>query len=153
MYATLLTVLLAAGPQQPSADVAEQPTVVTEGCGGTNCSPRNFAAGCRGWTLLLGYLAACCGPIPQTCCAPRFGCCPGNDRCMYCYPAFHGSSYCQAYNYRRQFDYPWHTAAHAPRAFFTSQGHRPPTVEVVPTPYPDPESVPLAPLPPASDSP
>jgi len=153
MHATLLTVLLVAGAQQPSADVPRQPITAAEDCSSTDCQRCDSAAGCRGWTLLRGCLAACCGPMPQTCYAPRFGCYAGNDRYMQRYPAFHGSYYRRAYNYRQLFDYPWHAAPHEPQPFFSYQRRKPSTEEVIPTPYPQPESVPFESLPLAPDSP
>jgi hypothetical protein len=149
MHATLLTVLLVAGGQQPAADVPMQPIVVTKDCGGTDCRRCLCAAGCRGWAGVWGCLAACCGPMPQTCCAPRFGCCPGNDRYMHRSPAY----YRQAYNYRQLFDYPWHATPHQPQPFFSYRRPRPSTEEVIPTPYPQPESVPFESLPLTPDSP
>ncbi len=59
------------------------------------------------------------GPEPQTCYAPRFGCYPGNNRFMHRYPAFHGTYYRQAYNYRTLFDYPWHASLHEPTSLFS----------------------------------
>jgi len=91
--------------------------------------------------------------MPQTCYAPRFGCYAGNDRYMQRYPAFHGSYYRRAYNYRQLFDYPWHAAPHEPQPFFSYQRRKPSTEEVIPTPYPQPESVPFESLPLAPDSP
>jgi hypothetical protein len=169
MHAALLTVLLAAVAEQPSATVAERPSatvaerpsaviaerhvVVAEACCSTGCGRCNHAAGCRCCTLILGCLAACCRPTPQSCYAPRSGCCAGHHRCAHCYPTF-PSYYRQAYNYRNQFDYPWHAMPHEPRPLFTFQGRtRPPTQEVIPTPYPEPESVPFELLPLAPDSP
>jgi hypothetical protein len=59
-------------------------------------------------------LHGCCmGPMPQTCYDPPYGCYPGtrwNNR----YPAFHGTYYRKAYNYRNYFDYPWHAELHEP---------------------------------------
>jgi hypothetical protein len=55
----------------------------------------------------------CMGPMPQTCYEPPYGCYAGtrwNNR----YPAFHGTYYRKAYNYRNYFDYPWHAELHEP---------------------------------------
>ena len=55
----------------------------------------------------------CLGPMPQTCYDPPYGCYTGsrwNNR----YPAFHGTYYRKAYNYRNYFDYPWHAELHEP---------------------------------------
>lgn len=56
---------------------------------------------------------------PQTCYDPRFGCYHGNGRHMHRYPAFHGTYYRQAYNYRNYFDYPWHAGLHEPTSLFS----------------------------------
>ena len=78
------------------------------GCGGgRGCGKGKFCA--------LGA----CGPMPQTCYSPRFGCYPGNNRHIQRYPAFHGSYYRRPYNYRNLFDYPWHAELHEPTSLFT----------------------------------
>lgn len=59
-----------------------------------------------------------CGPMPQTCYAPRYGCYPGNERHMHRYPAFHGYYYRRPYNYRHLFEYPWHAEMHEPTSLF-----------------------------------
>lgn len=56
---------------------------------------------------------------PQTCYSPRFGCYHSNERHMNRYPAFHGTFYRQAYNYRNYFDYPWHAQPHEPTSLFS----------------------------------
>jgi len=56
---------------------------------------------------------------PQTCYSPRFGCYHSNERHMHRYPAFHGTYYRQAYNYRNYFDYPWHAGLHEPTSMFS----------------------------------
>lgn len=35
------------------------------------------------------------------------------------YPAFHGTFYRDAYNYRNYFDYPWHAEMHEPTSQFS----------------------------------
>jgi hypothetical protein len=57
--------------------------------------------------------------MPQTCYAPRFGCYSGNDRFTHRYPAFHGTYYRRPYNYRNEFDYPWHAGLHEPTSLFS----------------------------------
>lgn len=60
----------------------------------------------------------CMGPMPQTCYEPPYGCYHGsrwNNR----YPAFHGTYYRKAYNYRNYFDYPWHAEMHEPTSEFS----------------------------------
>lgn len=55
----------------------------------------------------------CLGPMPQTCYDPPYGCYHGS-RWSNRYPAFHGTYYRKAYNYRNYFDYPWHAEMHEP---------------------------------------
>lgn len=62
-----------------------------------------------------------CGPMPQTCYAPRYGCYPGNNRHMHRYPAFHGVYYRRPYNYRNLYDYPWHAELHEPTSLFSHE--------------------------------
>ena len=59
------------------------------------------------------------GGMPQTCYSPRYGCYPGNGRCIHRYPAFHGTYYRRPYNYRNLFDYPWHAQLHEPTSLFS----------------------------------
>jgi hypothetical protein len=80
----------------------------------------------------------CLGPMPQTCYDPPYGCYHGsrwNNR----YPAFHGSYYRQAYNYRNYFDYPWHAGLHEPTSQ-RSYGVTGDTGEPAPLPGPFPDS-------------
>ncbi|MCA9100358.1 MAG: hypothetical protein R3C10_05455 [Pirellulales bacterium] len=79
------------------------------GCAGGGCSGAQQGRRCSNWV---------CGPMPQTCYAPRYGCYPGNNRFMNRYPAFHGSYYRRPYNYRNVFDYPWHAELHEPTSLF-----------------------------------
>ena len=67
-----------------------------------------------------GALYAKFGPMPQTCYEPRYGCYPGNARCLHRYPAFHGCFYRHPYNYRQYFDYPWNAGLHEPTSLFSS---------------------------------
>jgi hypothetical protein len=64
--------------------------------------------GLRGW----------CGPMPQSCYNPSFGCYP-STRFMHRYPAFHNYYYRAAYNYRHYSDYPWHAGLHEPTSMFS----------------------------------
>jgi hypothetical protein len=59
-----------------------------------------------------------CGPMPQSCYNPSFGCYP-STRFMHRYPAFHNTYYRSAYNYRQYFDYPWHAGLHEPTSMFS----------------------------------
>jgi hypothetical protein len=59
-----------------------------------------------------------CGPMPQSCYNPSFGCYP-STRFMHRYPAFHNYYYRSAYNYRHYFDYPWHAGLHEPTSMFS----------------------------------
>ncbi len=91
-----------------------------------------------------GQRGGCLGPMPQSCYNPSFGCYP-STRFMHRYPAFHGTYYRAAYNYRNYFDYPWHAGLHEPTSHFSY--HVPgeaPAGEVVPRPMPDAaRSIPL----------
>ena len=58
------------------------------------------------------------GPMPQSCYNPSFGCYPSTPY-MHRYPAFHGTYYRKAYNYRNYFDYPWHAGLHEPTSMFS----------------------------------
>ena len=83
-----------------------------------------------------GGLHGWCGPMPQSCYDPAFGCYPGS-RYMHRYPAFHNSYYRSAYNYRQYFDYPWHAGMHEPTSMFSyNVGQSGGAVETVPTPMP-----------------
>jgi hypothetical protein len=59
------------------------------------------------------------GLMPQSCYGPAYGCYPGNDRRIQRYPAFHGTFYRNPYNYRNEFDYPWHAGLHEPTSLFS----------------------------------
>ena len=56
--------------------------------------------------------------MPQTCYDPPYGCYAGT-RYNQRYPAFHGTYYRSAYNYRAYFDYPWHAEMHEPTSHFS----------------------------------
>ena len=60
----------------------------------------------------------CWGPMPQTCYEPPYGCYAGT-RWNHRYPAFHGTYYRKAYNYRNYFDYPWHAELHEPTSHWS----------------------------------
>ncbi|MCG8583267.1 MAG: hypothetical protein MI757_00970 [Pirellulales bacterium] len=60
-----------------------------------------------------------CGPMPQTCYQPRYGCYFSGNRHMHRYPAFHAYYYRRPYNYRNLFDYPWHAGLHEPTSLFS----------------------------------
>jgi hypothetical protein len=72
---------------------------------------------------------------------------------MHCYSTFHGCCGLQAYDYRRQFDYPWHATRYEPQGLFICQGSRPAMPEEVPAPAVDREHVLSEPLPVAPDTP
>ena len=149
MHATLLTFLLAISAQVPCANCQTQTTIVGEDCGPADCHQCEVQTG-RG---LWGWLPGCCGPMPQTCYAPRFGCYPGNSRHMHRYPAFHGYYYRQPYNYRHTFDYPWHATPHEPQPFYSYRGATLPSDEPLPTPIPQPVGLPLDSIPSAPGAP
>ncbi|ADB15775.1 hypothetical protein Psta_1092 [Pirellula staleyi DSM 6068] len=107
MHAILLTVLaLGAGageyPVQQAAYGCEQ--CDSGHCGHAKAEKRPHA----------GFF----GMMPQTCYEPHFGCYDG-DRHMHRYPAFHGTYYRRAYNYRNYFDYPWHAEMHEPTSHYS----------------------------------
>jgi hypothetical protein len=79
-----------------------------------------------------------CGPMPQSCYNPSFGCYP-STRFMHRYPAFHNYHYRSAYNYRHYFDYPWHAGLHEPTSMFSY--HVPAEAPVQPLPTPTPSAI------------
>lgn len=120
MQAVLWTILVVSGADPvdmtsvPSAVVGTSYAAPCEGCYGSDCDGGGYYSHGVGDCLF-----DCCGPMPQTCYAPRYGCYPGNNRHMHRYPAFHGYYYRKPYNYRHLFEYPWHAAPHQPSAYFT----------------------------------
>ncbi|HZN36531.1 MAG TPA: hypothetical protein VFB80_22030 [Pirellulaceae bacterium] len=70
-----------------------------------------------GWHNKAGH-GGWLGPMPQSCYWPSFGCYPSTPW-MHRYPAFHGTYYRKAYNYRNYFDYPWHAGLHEPTSHFS----------------------------------
>jgi len=110
MNAVLLTVL-ALGGADSAAIYGGQPG----GVYGSECDECNSGGhhhqghGNRG-----GWL----GNMPQSCYYPSFGCYPSTPY-MHRYPAFHGTYYRRAYNYRNYFDYPWHAGLHEPTSMFS----------------------------------
>lgn len=144
MHVALLTLLLVTGAEEPSIEGLGQPTMIVEsscdyGSCGECCHPVGRCCGRE--ERPRGYLAACFGPMPQACYAPRFRCYPGNNRHMHRYPAFHGCYYRRAYNYRHLFDYPWHAAPYEPQGLSTRQGGRQIGQEVL-TPIPQQDGMP-----------
>jgi hypothetical protein len=109
MNAILFTVLALSG-----ADAA---AAYGPGHGGAGyCDP--CAEGQGGHRHDKGGRGGWLGPMPQTCYEPSFGCYP-STRFMHRYPAFHGTYYRAAYNYRNYFDYPWHAGLHEPTSQFS----------------------------------
>ena len=85
-----------------------------------------------------GYgLKSWCGPMPQSCYSPSFGCYP-STRFMHRYPAFHNTYYRSAYNYRQYSDYPWHAGLHEPTSMFSY--HVPGESGAQPLPVPTPSA-------------
>jgi hypothetical protein len=82
-----------------------------------------------------GERERCWGPMPQTCYMPSFGC-YASTRFMHRYPAFHGTYYRKAYNYRNYFDYPWHAGLHEPTSHFSYHVPAETAADAVPTPTP-----------------
>ncbi len=106
MQATMLTVVLLVG-----------------GIHGSQSTSRHLHRDSRGYPVeTAADVVASVGKHwdlqPQTCYAPRFGCYPGNNRCMHRYPAYHGYHYRKPYNFRQMFEYPWHANPHEPTSLF-----------------------------------
>jgi hypothetical protein len=116
MHAAIATLLLVVGQACESCG--------TEGCAGGACAGDGLTWEQR-WF---------CGPMPQTCYEPRYGCYPGNARTNHRYPAFHGSYYRSPYNWRNAFDYPWHAEPHEPTSLFSYQTEE--AVEEIESPVP-----------------
>ncbi len=117
MHAALLTVLIAAGTGQTGSEIMVRQTVyatqgLQEGC--QSCAAGEPCGECGPKSC---WWSNWWGPMPQTCYEPHFGCYPGNSRTIHRHPAFHGSYYRKPYNYRHQFEYPWHLAPHEPQRF------------------------------------
>ena len=125
MHALLLTVLAVhAAPDAPAYGLVPPPrdgVALAAEC--ESCGAPGHAKGQRG---------GCLGPMPQSCYNPSYGCYP-STRFMHRYPAFHGSYYRRAYNYRNYFDYPWHAGLHEPTSHFS---YNVPGEAVVPLPAP-----------------
>ena len=157
MHAALLIILVIAGADQPVLGVVGQSTAVPAAmvsssgcneCGDAACADCSSGAagscvghGCRSWWC--GW----CGPMPQTCYNPRFGCYAGAGRTIQRYPAFHGHYYRSPYNYRHYYEYPWHASPHDPQAFFTYGPEMEGQEMIVPTPQAEIGPPPSAPMP------
>jgi hypothetical protein len=83
----------------------------------------------------LGTHGCYLGPMPQSCYNPSYGCYP-STRFMHRYPAFHGTYYRAAYNYRNYFDYPWHAGLHEPTSHFSYHVPGEAPLQAVPAPAP-----------------
>jgi len=117
MHAALLTVMLALGADQPVLEYGPEPDMAAAGI--APWDPMRSDSGIRGMFVdMFSYVPAWFRRMPQTCYSPRFGCYPGNGRDIQRYPAFHGTFYRRAYNYRQVFEYPWHAAPHEPLGFY-----------------------------------
>ncbi len=103
MFAAAMTLLLLAAPAD-HADAGNNDTAYSEDSASSDSA---------------GDVGCWWGPMPQTCYGPRYGCYPGNSRCIHRYPAFHGQYYRRPYNYRNLFDYPWHAQLHEPTSMFS----------------------------------
>jgi hypothetical protein len=125
MYALLLIVLAApaAGDAGGYGTRYGDFQSIEEASHAGECGAHGHTKGQRG-----GWL----GPMPQSCYNPSFGCYP-STRHMHRYPAFHGSYYRRAYNYRNTFDYPWHGGLHEPTSHFS---YNVPDEAVAPLPAP-----------------
>ncbi|MEX2174320.1 MAG: hypothetical protein WD872_08160 [Pirellulaceae bacterium] len=105
MNALLLTVLALSG-----ADGTDYPEAV----GGVDATCAAAGGHGNAWNRWSG----CWGPMPQSGYNPSDGCYAGT-RFMHRYPAFHGTYYRNAYNYRTYFDYPWHAGLQEPTSHFS----------------------------------
>jgi hypothetical protein len=138
MHAVLLTLLTLGGGvdayssgriTQSSADIYNASASVGDAQGATMSYAGDYGAGCgdacggggcrHGHAQGSGFVSAWFGHMPQTCYDPRYGCYSGNARYVQRYPAFHGTFYRRAYNYRNYFDYPWHAEMHEPTSMFS----------------------------------
>jgi hypothetical protein len=140
MHAALLTVMFLAGAAgQTGADI-------NYGCQtpqGQMAVGRDPQETC-GIGSLFDYQIDWFKPMPQTCYSPRFGCYPGNGRDIQRYPAFHGTYYRRAYNYRTLMEYPWLAEPHEPVGFVSSCGNEVSPAgshEVLPAPPPEAAAV------------
>lgn len=92
-------------PQDCAQNVGSPP-------GGGGADPdggwQNRSPGCDWW-----------GPMPQTNYTPRYGCYPGNARTIHRYPAFHGYTLRNPYNYRMYSEFPWHADMAEPQPYST----------------------------------
>jgi hypothetical protein len=110
MHTAWLTLICVAGIGQLPVDAnPEGPSAPAQCCPGP---PRDPGETC--YKALTGWLTDWFLPMPQTCYSPHFGCYPGNGRDIQRYPAFHGSYYRRAYNYRQLYEWPWLADPHDP---------------------------------------
>jgi hypothetical protein len=140
MNAILLTMLALGGADAAAyggglAGPAAQPALLGGSAGGfagdcDACNGGGYGHGHGG-----GCLHDCCGPMPQSCYNPSFGCYP-STRFMHRYPAFHNYYYRSAYNYRHYFDYPWHAGLHEPTSMFSYHVPGAGPAESIPVPLP-----------------
>jgi hypothetical protein len=140
MNAILLTVLALGGTGGGYSDGPVTPAPVVGGTYAGECDACAGGHGRHGHRHHHHDDGGCLilGTPPQTCYDPSFGCYT-SSRYMHRYPAFHGTFYRRAYNYRNYFDYPWHAGLHEPTSHFSYHvdGERP--IETVPAPVPVPE--------------
>ena len=142
MNALVLTVLALGGADASLAYAGS----IGGGSGGYAASAGGFQEGCdecnecdqgggrHGGGQNRG-LKGWCGPMPQSCYNPSFGC-YANTRYMHRYPAFHNYYYRATYNYRHNFDYPWHAGLHEPTSMFSYHVPGENQGQAVPTPVP-----------------
>jgi hypothetical protein len=134
MNAILLT-MLALGGADVSASYSGGPAYV-DGCDPCASNGHGHQKGGRG-----GW----CGPMPQSCYNPSFGC-YASTRFMHRYPAFHNYYYRSAYNYRHYFDYPWHAGLHEPTSQFSHHVPGEAPAQPIPTPPPSTGMAPSGPV-------
>jgi hypothetical protein len=110
MHTAWLTLICVVGVGQPALEPGPDGAPVPSQC----CPgpPRDPGETC--FKALTGWFADWFTPMPQTCYSPRFGCYPGASRTLQRYPAFHGTYYRRAYNYRQLYEWPWLAEPHEP---------------------------------------
>jgi len=138
MHAALLSFLLVAGaPHGAAAAEADGETVVT--CGrhvsGADCpasSSDHCGSACALWQFTRGVaIPAHASHAPGTFPNPTGNC------WKHAYLAYRGNFYLGGYDYRREFDYPWHKPRCCSPSPLTASA-RPSRNEEIPSPAPTP---------------
>ncbi|MGD0898708.1 MAG: hypothetical protein ABR915_12800 [Thermoguttaceae bacterium] len=117
MYTALLTMMFVVGAGRPAVSSAEEPVMAPAPCSAD--LPRDPQPQTCCVKDAVGYFCDWFKSMPQTCYSPTYGCYPGNGRDIQRYPAFHGTYYRRAYNYRQLQEWPWLAEPHEPIGFCT----------------------------------